>query len=144
MENLTAPIGPGESLNYPVNFEIINATPGASHVCINLEVQDPAQEELDTSDNFDCLNLDEEAVFLDVYPNPVVNQLSIPMVLPLPNPVEFQLLTNDGALLLSQSFQEPKIGLNIFLLEIGTFRQGLYLLRTRYGTVENIQKVVKN
>ena len=143
VENLNAPIGPDESFNYPVNFEIINSSSVTSHVCFNLVVKDPDQEELNVSDNFDCLNLDEQAVFLSAYPNPVVNQITIPMVLPAPNPVDFQLLSSDGALLVDQSNREPKIGLNLFILEIGNLRQGLYFLRTRYGAVQNTQRIVK-
>ena len=70
VENLTAPIGPDESLNYPINFEIISTSTRASHVCFNLVVRDPDQEELDTSDNFDCLNLDEQAVLFRGLPEP--------------------------------------------------------------------------
>ncbi len=143
VENIQAPIGPDERLNYRADFEILNAPSGASHVCFNLVVRDPDHDELDPSDNLDCINLDEQAVFLEAYPNPLVDQLVIPLVLPVPNPVEFQLLSSDGALLLHRSYDQPSIGLNLFLLEMTGLRQGLYFLRTRYGTAQNIQKIVK-
>jgi len=142
IENFDTRIGPGERINYPIDFQIIGQT-GATHICFNLEVNEPDMEEQNTFDNFDCINLDEEAVFLDSYPNPVSNELVIPMVLPVQSRVDFQVLTTSGALVLEQSFADPQVGLTQFSLELSALRQGLYLLRTRYGNVEKIQKIVK-
>jgi len=77
------------------------------------------------------------------FPNPTTGMVTIPVILDESAQIQFALLGVEGGLILQQDFPQAQEGLNEFLLDLSSFRQGIYLLRVRYKQSEVLRKIFK-
>jgi len=143
-ELLISPLAPNETINYPLNFEISrNSNLELSFICVSISHLGFDLEDIRLVDNRECINLEDQVVTLEPFPNPVKNKLSIPIIVPIPNPIEIYLLSSQGNLVLFENFTQTKMGLNQLELDLSGINQGLYFIRIRYKGNQSIYRVFK-
>ncbi|MCZ6898737.1 MAG: PKD domain-containing protein, partial [Bacteroidetes bacterium] len=143
-ELLISPLAPNETINYPLNFEISrNSNLELSFICVSISHLGFDLEDIRLVDNRECINLEDQVVTLEPFPNPVKNKLSIPIIVPIPNPIEIYLLSSQGNLVLFENFTQTKMGLNQLELDLSGINQGLYFIRIRYKGNQSIFRVFK-
>ncbi len=99
------------------------------YICVWI---DPVSPDDAPENNEKCQLQDAGFRLLDVYPNPVNDELSISLVMPENGDVRLQLFDNAGRLLFSKEHSLNK-GHRVMTMDVSPYSQGSYSLRVTYG-----------
>jgi len=94
------------------------------------------------SDNEDCLNIELNTVIEPAYPNPVSDELSIPVILPEESTIEIKLYNLAGKQKVNYSSENNRAGLNAFLIDVRSIEPGVYFLEVIAGKEKSVERII--
>ncbi|MEP3388408.1 MAG: PKD domain-containing protein [Reichenbachiella sp.] len=145
-ESYAGTITRGKSITYPLNFTFSSVGNNIGYTCITLLDRVEEFEDINIVNNESCINFNQQLIIENSYPNPVRStdtKIRFNMILPADGPVQIFLLNATGAVLYQETYMEAKAGLNSFFLDIYSFEQGMYFIKTVYDQNESTQRFVK-
>ncbi|WP_187696275.1 PKD domain-containing protein [Xanthovirga aplysinae] len=148
-ESFQGYLGAGELTDYSLNVGVPAFTAQKlSFVCASLEPQYNRYEELDSTNNKACVQLEGEEgnnfTVLDPYPNPVREELNVSVVLSKPGDLQISFWSVYGGLVWGYNYPDAPEGGNEFSYDLRSFRKGLYILKVKYDGVEEVKRVMIN
>lgn len=142
-ERFTGFIGPGESQNYPLGFDILaEDLPTISYICATLAVTGLNKEELDVSNNSLCYDLKGAFLLTEPYPNPVDQILHLEFFMPDESPVRMVLSDILGNSVMDFEVANTKKGLNEFNYDFSHLAAGMYVLKISHKEESVIKRLV--
>lgn len=145
-ESYSGTITRGKSITYPLNFTFSSVGNNIGYTCITLLDRVEEFEDINIVNNESCIDFNQQLIIENSYPNPVRStdtKIRFNMILPADGPVQIFLLNATGAVLYQETYMEAKAGLNSFFLDIYSFEQGMYFIKTVYDQNESTQRFVK-
>ncbi|MDW3211705.1 MAG: PKD domain-containing protein [Reichenbachiella sp.] len=145
-ESYAGTITRGKSITYPLNFTFSSVGNNIGYTCITLLDRVEEFEDINIVNNESCIDFNQQLIIENSYPNPVRStdtKIRFNMILPADGPVQIFLLDATGAILYQDTYMEAKAGLNSFFLDIYSFEQGMYFIKTVYDQNESTQRFVK-
>lgn len=145
-ESYSGTLTRGEQITYPLNFTFSSVGNNIGYACITLIDRVEEIEDINIVNNEGCIDFDQKLVIEDSYPNPVQNtdtNIRLNMILPADAPVQIFLLDATGSVLYQEVYMDAKAGLNSFFVDIYSFKQGMYFIKTVYDQNESTQRFVK-
>ncbi|WP_456460883.1 PKD domain-containing protein [Reichenbachiella sp.] len=145
-ESYAGTITRGKSITYPLNFTFSSVGNNIGYTCITLLDRVEEFEDINIVNNESCIDFNQQLIIENSYPNPVRStdtKIRFNMILPADGPVQIFLLNATGAVLYQETYMEAKAGLNSFFLDIYSFEQGMYFIKTVYDQNESTQRFVK-
>ncbi len=143
-ETFEGTLPPGQTVNYPIDFRVAtqgNQNIDLRYICATLEA---LPKELDINNNRACASLEERFSVVTPYPNPSGDEIKVDMVLPRQEMVRLSLITLRGEILQNQTFEDTRVGLNTFKLDLSAMVTGSYILQVNYaGHTETHRLMVK-
>ncbi|MFY0626908.1 MAG: PKD domain-containing protein, partial [Reichenbachiella sp.] len=139
-------LGRQQSVNVPLNFSLAAEDSNIEFVCITLIYDIEGYEDVNLFNNEGCVHFEQEIEIETPYPNPINDDtpnITVQAVLPAKSPVQIALMNSSGQIVYEQTYTEVDAGLNTFLIDIQSFRKGMYFLRVVYGSTESTQKILK-
>ncbi|WP_422361698.1 PKD domain-containing protein [Reichenbachiella sp.] len=136
----------GETITYPLNFTFSSIGNNIGYACITLIDRVDDIGDIDIVNNEGCVDFNQQLIVEDSYPNPASNtdsKIRVNMILPSDAPVQVFLLDATGAVLYQEVYMDAHTGLNSFFIDIHSFEQGMYFIKTVYGQNESTQRFVK-
>ena len=135
-EPLTQPVLPGETIVYPLRFQLPvksrNQRNPLRYLCVSLEANEASFPEENPDNNRQCLSLNQQLNVEAPFPNPARDQLRIPVILPTSDAVALRLMNQEGKVLREYWQEAAPAGLNTFLLNVKGMPVGAYLLQVTY------------
>ncbi|WP_277476819.1 PKD domain-containing protein [Catalinimonas alkaloidigena] len=132
-ESFEGSLEPGEIINYPLDFTIssqLNQDIDLRYICTRLSA---LPDEKNITNNRTCLSLNNTLSVMSPHPNPSSERVMVEMVLPQKDIVRFSLLTTKGELVENIVFNDTKVGLNTFEIDVSKMITGNYLLQVGYS-----------
>lgn len=145
-ESYSGTLTRGETVTYPLNFTFSSIGNNIGYACITLLDREDDFDDIDIVNNEGCIDFNQQLVIEDSYPNPVTGtdrQIRLNMILPANAPVQIFLLDATGAILYQEIYMDAKAGLNSFFVDIYSFEQGMYFIKTVYDQNESTQRFIK-
>ena len=135
-EPLTQPVLPGETIVYPLRFQLpikpSNLRNPLRYLCVSLEANETSFAEENPDNNRQCLSLNQQLNVEAPFPNPARDQLRILVILPTSDAVALRLMSQEGKVLQAYRQEAAPAGLNTFLLNVKGMPVGAYLLQVTY------------
>lgn len=121
-EMINATIAAGASYTHTFSYELI-PTSNLNYVCAEIRMSDDA----DPNNNSRCINLEENIILLDPYPNPAQDIIQVDWIAPISGEARITIFNSTG----QQSYEyitSMQIGLNKVTVDLGTIGPGIYYL----------------
>ena len=144
VETFQDEIPANESINYTLNFELLDAAGQDLHfLCIQLNPVSILYPDINNQNNQECLTSNEDFVILDPYPNPVSDNLYLNILLPEKEDLTIQMVSSNGQIKWHRQITDTKKGLNKIIIQMDEVPTGVYILNIAYkGSLVNRQVVV--
>ena len=127
-ETLTTPVAPGQTLVYPLKFQLPNRPGNAlRYLCVSLDGNVARFE-----NGRECVSLNEQLNVEPPFPNPASDKLYTSVILPKAGVVALQLMNQRGQVLRRYQRAAALVGLNSFVLNVKGLPAGAYLLQVTY------------
>lgn len=141
-ERVDLAIDPESTVNYALNTKLsASQLRTLNRICLSASVKSSSLTEEKKNDNRVCSSLEDIFKVMDLYPNPVTSQLTIPLIIPANGDVTVTIEQADGKQ--NQRFNyDLKSGYNELKLARGNLKAGVYFVRIRYQGMEEVKKVV--
>ena len=132
----------GQTIPDTLSFNVVN-NPGnePEYICITLIPNVPGEEEIDLSNNQECITEDDGFYFFNPYPNPTKNTINLAFYLLESEPVEIYLTDYNGRIILKQRVNDTKQGLNIVTLLVDEYKEGMYLVTTSGHSFKEVRRI---
>ncbi|ADR22208.1 hypothetical protein MATR_01510 [Marivirga tractuosa] len=114
---------------------------GLAKICIRAIPQSAASDERNESNNRVCTNIESGLNIMEIYPNPVVTNFTLPMILPENANVTLSLEQSNGQNVKVYSY-DLEAGYNEIQLDRENLKPGIYFLRIRYQGEEKAKKII--
>jgi PKD repeat protein len=132
----------GQTLNDTLSFNVLN-NPGnkPEYICITLVPNVTGEEEIDLSNNQECITEDDGFYFFNPYPNPTNNTINLAFYLLESEPVEIYISDLKGKIILKKSVNDTKQGLNVVTLILDEYLEGMYLVTTSGKSFKEVRRI---
>ena len=132
-----------EKKNYTLNFDILEGTQErVPFLCVELITKDANYEDIDPENNTACIDLEADPVFVDPYPNPTTDRVSVGIVIPEKDDIKIAWIDSNGKIFFRQTVTDTRAGYNIISFDAQTYGDGIYFVRVGYRGVEETFRVV--
>jgi hypothetical protein len=132
-----------QNKNYTLNFDILEGTQErVPFLCVELITKVEEFEDIDLGNNTSCIDLEADPVFVDPYPNPTQDRVSVGIVIPEKDDINIAWLDSNGKIFFRQTVSETRAGYNIISFDAQTYGNGIYFVRVEYRGVEETFRVV--
>lgn len=132
----------GEKLGYTFNGFLPIASELPNYLCIDGSVLS-TQQEVDLSNNENCISFSEEEQILNLYPNPVSDQLYILLQLNEEQNVLFSIIDITGKTIYQNQRYLQNV-LHKISIDIASFSQGIYALKVKTKKHTFVHKFIKD
>ncbi len=135
----------GDSVQHLLNFQFRNdhSVP-ASYICFTLEPDTTDLSETDLVNNTACYTPSNRSTFIEPYPNPVKNELTVAYILSTAADIRVSLLNSSGKMLIDRWEPKSKSGYNELKLDLSRFNPGLYFLMVNGNNIHEVKKIILN
>ena len=130
-------IGAQTSVQLTSSIHSINA----SNVCVSIA---SAFEDVTPDDNEQCVSFVPNIIVESPYPNPVIDEAVIKIILPTSADIQLTLSSTTGHSLMSESHEELASGLNTFRIDTSQLEKGIYFVSIKYKGKVVTRKIFKN
>ena len=137
-ENFEGYLYPQATKVFIPNFSL-GSTGSSKILCVSLQYNE-GQKSAILAKN--CLNLNNQAVVTQAYPNPTRDNINLSVVLPTAGSVIITLIDRNGAVILHDSYEAAQQGLNEYTIDTTPYRAGLYIIKVEAGREIKEMKVV--
>ena len=135
-EQLTQPVLPGETVVYPLRFQLPvaqrNQRNPLRYLCVSLAANEANVVEEHPEDNRQCVSLNQQLNVEPPFPNPASDELRISVILPASDAVALRLMNQEGKVLRQYRREAAPAGLNTFVLNVQGMPVGAYVLQITY------------
>lgn len=101
------------------------------------------EADLNESNNNFCVTFSTSFEVLNIYPNPVSDQLYLGINMPIEDNIKLQLLDLEGRKITEEINYSLSKGYSTIKFEIGTLPAAVYLLRVKFSNKEKVYKIFK-
>ena len=121
-EKLNLTVLPGQSMSQILNYSFLPG--GLEYICLSVEVA----QDVSIYDNKECVNLTDETIAFQPYPNPVNGELHLDWIAANSGTAQLTIFNCTGAKSFDQSLQASAAGLNQIRLDVSNLSPGMYLV----------------
>ncbi|HET8861522.1 PKD domain-containing protein [Marivirga sp.] len=141
-ETLSAPLYPEKNRNFSLSLKLTEEQlNGLSKICINAIPIAGAHQDSNMQNNRICTNLESEYQILNAYPNPAINQFTVPLIVPESGSMRISMEDANGRQVKVFNY-ELEAGYNELQIQRDNVSSGIYFLRFRYQGQEKVQKII--
>jgi hypothetical protein len=139
----TGNLMPGDAAIYNFNAQFM-VPPGGSadYICINASVPG-TQIDDQMSNNEQCLVLRDIFIVSEPYPDPVVDQVNIDVVIPFAEQLDIVLYNENGQKIGTAFSGQASEGYNNFIIPTDFLKQGVYAIKVVFRDKTEVRKFVK-
>ena len=126
-EKLNLTVLPGKSTSQILNYSFLPG--GLEYICLSVEVA----QDVSNYNNKECVNLTDEMIAFQPYPNPVNGELHLDWIAASSGTAQLTIFNSTGAKSFDQSLQASAAGLNQIRLDVSNLSPGMYLAVVNYS-----------
>ncbi|MEM7548242.1 MAG: PKD domain-containing protein [Bacteroidota bacterium] len=135
----------GSLTNIPLGVEIPNSSEqGVEFICFEVNARNTGLEEENTFNNSQCIPLSGSTSIFTTFPNPAIDQLSIPVLVEEGTQIVITIISASGEITQEVFFNELERGLQNLSVDISTLNNGTYLMQVSDGVSVSTQRFQKN
>jgi len=142
-ESFSGSLAVGEDLVYTLNTSPI-FNQGINYVCVRLAPFSEKTEELVLDNNRECANESDLFIQLDPYPNPASDILTLGYITPSSGSIEIFIYDLTGKEIKSEVLSVLSPGLDSYSVDVSQLDRGVYVVRSRFGSVTRTIKIMLN
>jgi len=141
-ESLEAQIYPEENRNFSLSTRLTDEQlRGLSKICISASPKAGERKDANPQNNRICTNLENGFKVMDIYPNPTINQFTIPLIIPENETITISMEDSNGRQVKFYNYS-LEAGYNEVQIQRENLSPGIYFLRFRYQGQEKIKKII--
>jgi len=141
-ESLEAQIYPEENRNFSLSTRLTDEQlRGLSKICISASPKAGERKDANLQNNRICTNIENGFKVMDIYPNPTVNQFTIPLIIPENETIAISMEDSNGRQVKFYNYN-LEAGYNEVQIQRENLSPGIYFLRFRYQGQEEIKKII--
>ncbi|WMN07694.1 PKD domain-containing protein [Marivirga arenosa] len=141
-ETVNAPIYPEDNRNYSLSLKLTEEQrKGLKKICIEASAKSSIIDEDNLVNNKVCTNLESGFQVLEIYPNPAISQITIPIITPESDVLSFRLEDSNGKNINNFNYS-LEAGYNEISFQRDNISSGVYFLRFRFQGEEVIKKLI--
>jgi PKD repeat protein len=141
-ESLESPLYPEENQNTSLSLKLSEEQlRGLSRICINATAYSADFEDSNPQNNRVCTNIESGFELLEMYPNPAMNQFTVPLIIPESDRLSISLEDSNGRQVRIFSY-DLSSGYNEIPIQRESLSSGIYFLRFRFQGEEKIKKII--
>jgi hypothetical protein len=134
-----------QSTNYTLNFEIEDGiSNNVPFICVELIPFNSPDPQTQVSNTRECLNFKTEPVFLNPFPNPTSDEVSVGIVIPEKDIIYVAWMDGNGKVYFRHEVTDTQAGYNIITFDTRTYMAGTYFVITEYRGSSQTFKVIVN
>ena len=137
-ENLNLVVLPGETSAQVLKYSLLSA--GLKYICLRVEVG----QDVNPSNDKECVSLDQETILFAPYPNPVNGELHFDWIATGDAPPQIAIFNAAGAKVFDQQLESGQPGLNQIRWDISNLGPGLYLALINYPGLKKTFRFIVN
>ncbi|MGF1636219.1 MAG: PKD domain-containing protein, partial [Cyclobacteriaceae bacterium] len=142
-DNLSTPLYADQQISHTLSFSLRQQVyTDVHHVCFTLQPNAPGLQDENPDNNSECISLSGLFQLLDLYPNPVVDQVHIPFIIPTQDEIRFRIVDSRGSQIASKSYTQLKPGLNVIEWNTVSLAAGVYIIQITYKEKQLSKKMV--
>jgi PKD repeat protein len=126
-EKLNLTVLPGQSMSQILNYSLLPG--GLEYICLSVDVAQDAT----IYNNKECVNLTNETIGFQPYPNPVNGELHLDWIAAAAGMAQLTIFNSAGAKAFDRSLQASVAGLNQIRLDVSNLSPGMYLIVFNYS-----------
>ena len=141
-ETIEEPLLPEQNRNVALGIKLTEEQiRGLAKICIRAIPHNDVANETYENNNRVCTNIETGLTIMEIYPNPVVTQFTLPIILPENAVLSLSLEQSNGQNVKAYSY-DLEAGYHEIQLERGNIKPGIYFLRIRYQGKETVKKII--
>lgn len=141
-ETIEEPLLPEQNRNVALSIKLTEEQiRGLAKICIRAIPHNDVANETYENNNRVCSNIETGLTIMEIYPNPVVTQFTLPIILPENAVLSLSLEQSNGQNVKAYSY-DLEAGYHEIQLERGNIKPGIYFLRIRYQGKETVKKII--
>ncbi|RUA29171.1 MAG: hypothetical protein DSY77_15375 [Bacteroidetes bacterium] len=141
-ETIEEPLLPEQNRNVALGIKLTEEQiRGLAKICIRAIPHNDVANETYENNNRVCTNIETGLTIMEIYPNPVVTQFTLPIILPENAVLSLSLEQSNGQNVEAYSY-DLEAGYHEIQLERGNIKPGIYFLRIRYQGKETVKKII--
>ena len=141
-ETIEEPLLPEQNRNVALGIKLTEEQiRGLAKICIRAIPHNGVANETYENNNRVCTNIETGLTIMEIYPNPVVTQFTLPIILPENAVLSLSLEQSNGHNVEAYSY-DLEAGYHEIQLERGNIKPGIYFLRIRYQGKETVKKII--
>ncbi|MDN4164764.1 PKD domain-containing protein [Cytophagales bacterium LB-30] len=134
---------PNTEVVYPLTFSLANVSAASlQYICVRLGTVWQGYTESDIFDNQACLSFSSDFQIGKIFPNPAGAQIQVPVVIPVADAVQVEIISDKGQIVFSQAFRQTVQGLNAFTIATDAFGNGVYFVRVTFQNKVKQEKIM--
>ena len=141
-ETIEEPLLPERNRNVALSIKLTEEQiRGLAKICIRAIPHNDLANETYENNNRVCTNIETGLTIMEIYPNPVVTQFTLPIILPENAVLSLSLEQSNGQNVEAYSY-DLEAGYHEIQLDRGNIKPGIYFLRIRYQGKETVKKII--
>ncbi|WP_340153605.1 PKD domain-containing protein [uncultured Marivirga sp.] len=141
-ESLETPLYPESNRNFSLSLKLTDEQlRGLSKICINATPKTGDYNDSNSQNNRLCTNLESGFKVMDIYPNPAVNQFTIPLIIPETDQLTISMEDSNGRQVKIFNY-DLEAGYNEIQIQRESLSPGIYFLRFRHQGQEKVKKII--
>ena len=141
-ETIEEPLLPERNRNVALSIKLTEEQlRGLAKICIRAIPHSAAANESNVNNNRVCTNIESGLNIMEIYPNPVATQFTLPMIIPENASVNLSLEQSSGQTIKTFSY-DLEAGYHEIKIDRDNIKPGIYFLRIRYQGEEKVKKII--
>ncbi|WP_375579621.1 PKD domain-containing protein [Marivirga tractuosa] len=141
-ESLETPLYPEQNRNFSLSLKLTeDQLKGLSKICINASPKVGEYTDSNIQNNRVCINLESGFKVMEIFPNPAVNQFTIPVITPEQDKLTISMEDSNGRQVKVFNY-DLEAGYNELRIQRERLSPGIYFLRFRYQGQEKVKKII--
>lgn len=127
----------GQSLLYDLHSQFLSPKNSEQYLCLYADVNS-LYEDTDLSNNTDCYSDNMDANFIKIYPNPVIDEMTLLYRSDIDTPIEYKVIDGQGKeVIISKIYSEK--GLQKYQIPMYNLQEGIYLFKVGNSCVKFVK-----
>ena len=137
-ENLNLVVLPGQTASQVLNYSFLST--GLAYVCLRVV----ASQDINPSNDKECVSLNQENIVFAPYPNPVRGELHFDWIASGDEPAQIAIFNATGAKAFDKQLESAQAGLNQIKIDVSNLTPGVYLALFTYPGFKKTFRFIVN
>ncbi|WMN12180.1 PKD domain-containing protein [Marivirga salinae] len=141
-ETIEEPLLPERNRNVALSIKLTEEQiRGLAKICIRAIPHNSQGSDSNENNNRVCTNIESGLIIMEIYPNPVATQFTMPLIIPENANVDLSLEQSNGQTVKTY-FYDLEAGYHEIKIDRDNIKPGIYFLRIRYQGEEKVKKII--